>query len=201
MDPKFWDNVYDTKPADSVSWYQEKPARSLDLIDSLKLPTDAEIIDVGGGQSKLAECLYSQYKNLTVLDISQSALNKLHEHLLNQIPGCNISLIQADITQTTFTKKFDLWHDRAVFHFLTNVDDQKKYIDLLMTSLKDKGYFILFTFSKAGPKKCSGLDICQYDVDDLKAKFSDLKLVQSGQEEHHTPFNTVQKFTYCLFKK
>lgn len=201
MDPKFWDNVYDTKSADNVSWYQEKPARSLELIFSLNLPGEAEIIDVGGGQSKLAECLYPQFKNITVLDISQSALSKLKDHLKGQIPENKISFIHNDITQTTFTKNFDVWHDRAVFHFLTNPDDQKKYIHLLMSSLKEGGYFLIFTFSKEGPKKCSGLDICQYDADDLKAKFPDLKLIQSGQEEHHTPFNTIQKFTYCLFKR
>ncbi len=202
MDKNFWDNVYESKSENNVSWYQEMPKRSLEIIMSLNLPILAKIIDVGGGQSKLSECLYEKsYKDLTVLDISEVALSKLKESLNAKNSSNKINLILSNVVEAKFTKQFDLWHDRAVFHFLTNPEDQKKYIDLLLTSLMANGYFLISTFSKNGPSKCSGLEICQYDKKDLVSMFSKLELIESGTEDHHTPFNTVQNFTYCLFKK
>ena len=202
MDSKFWDNIYETKLENGVSWYQDNPKRSLDTILSLNLPFTATIIDVGGGRSKLAEFLYEKsFKNITVLDISKVALENLQATLNQKIPGHQINTVVSNITEAKFPMQFDVWHDRAVFHFLTNPDDQKKYVDLLLNSLKPNGYFLISTFSKKGPKKCSGLEICQYDKEDLVAKFSQLELIESGTEDHHTPFDTVQNFTYCLFKK
>lgn len=202
MDSKFWNNVYDTKAENGVSWYQEIPSKSLEIILSLKLPTNSKIIDVGGGRSKLAENLYvHSYKNLSVLDISEVALTKLKESLNKKIPENRIQTIASNIVETKFDKQFDVWHDRAVFHFLTNPEDQEKYIDILTNSLALNGYFLILSFSKNGPKKCSGLEICQYDKEDLEAKFSMLKLIDFGIENHHTPFETTQNFTYCLFQK
>ncbi len=202
MDSKFWDNVYESKSEDGVSWYQEVPKRSLETILSLNLPSTAKIIDIGGGRSKLSEYLYEiSFKDITVLDISNTALLKLKETLNEKFPDNKITTIVSDIIDAKFLNQFDVWHDRAVFHFLTNPDDQKKYVELLMDSLKPEGYFLISTFSKNGPKKCSGLEICQYDKEDLVAKFSKLELLEFGVEDHHTPFNTVQNFTYCLFKK
>lgn len=202
MDSKFWNSVYETKAEDGVSWYQETPAHSLEAILSLNLPADAEIIDIGGGQSKLSECLYEKtYRNLTVLDISETALSKLKESLNKKYPANQIGTISSNIVKTKFSKQFDVWHDRAVFHFLTTPEDQEKYVDLLTNALKPGGYFLIYTFSKSGPKKCSGLEICQYGKDDLVTKFSSLKLVKSEEVEHLTPFATVQNFTFCLFKK
>lgn len=202
MDSNFWNNVYATKAENAVSWYQEVPKHSLETILSLNLASDAEIIDIGGGQSKLSEFLYeNKYKNLTVLDISETALSKLKESLDKKYPANQISTITANIVEANFSKQFDVWHDRAVFHFLTNTDDQKKYVDLLTKTLKSNGYFLIYTFSKSGPKKCSGLEICQYGKEDLVTKFSSLKLVRSEEIEHLTPFGTVQNFTFCLFKK
>ncbi len=202
MDSKFWNNVYDTKAENGVSWYQEVPSKSLDTILSLKLPSDAAIIDVGGGQSKLAENLYAHsFRNLSVLDISEVALSKLKESLNKIFPSNGIQTIASNIIEAKFDKKFDLWHDRAVFHFLTSPEDQAKYVELLTSSLAHNAYFLILTFSKNGPKKCSGLDICQYDKEDLEAKFSMLKLIDVGIEDHHTPFQTTQNFTYCLFQK
>jgi ubiquinone/menaquinone biosynthesis C-methylase UbiE len=202
MDSKFWNNVYDTKAENGVSWYQEVPSKSLDTILSLKLPSDAAIIDVGGGQSKLAENLYAHsFRNLSVLDISEVALNKLKESLNKVFPSNDIQTISSNIIEAKFDKNFDLWHDRAVFHFLTSPEDQAKYVELLTNSLAPNAHFLILTFSKHGPKKCSGLDICQYNKEDLEAKFSMLKLIDFGTEDHHTPFETVQNFTYCLFQK
>lgn len=202
MDSKFWNNVYETKAENGVSWYQETPAKSLETILALKLPNDTAIIDVGGGQSKLIENLYAHsFRNLSVLDISEVALSKLKTSLDKKFPNNNIQTIVSNITEANFDKKFNLWHDRAVFHFLTSSEDQARYVKLLTNSLALNGYFLIFTFSKSGPKKCSGLDICQYDKDDLEAKFSMLKLVKYGTEDHHTPFETTQNFSYCLFQK
>lgn len=202
MDPKFWNNVYETKEDTAVSWYQELPKRSLETILSLKLSPDSKIIDVGGGRSKLSENLYkNNFKNLTILDISDVALSKSKESLNTIFPDNKIKTIASNIVEAKFSDKYDVWHDRAVFHFLTSADDQKKYVDLVMNSLALNGYFLISTFSKNGPVKCSGLEICQYDKDDLVKKFSRLDLIDFGTEDHHTPFNTIQNFTYCLFKK
>lgn len=202
MDSKFWDNVYETKLENGVSWYQDNPKRSLETILSLNLPPTANIIDVGGGRSKLAEFLYEKsFKNITVLDISKVAVENLKATLNQKISAHQINTVVSNITEAKFSMQFDVWHDRAVFHFLTNPVDQNKYVDLLFNSLKPNGYFLIFTFSKKGPKKCSGLEVCQYDKEDLMTKFSQLELIESGTEDHHTPFDTVQNFTYCLFKK
>jgi 2-polyprenyl-3-methyl-5-hydroxy-6-metoxy-1,4-benzoquinol methylase len=202
MDSKFWDNVYESKLENGVSWYQEMPKHSLDTILSLNLPSTAKIIDVGGGRSKLSECLYDKsFNDITVLDISEAALLKLKETLNDKLPDNQINTITSNIVEAEFSEQFDLWHDRAVFHFLTNTEDQNKYVDLLLNSLKPNGYFLISTFSKKGPNKCSGLEICQYDKDDLVFKFSKLELIEFGTEDHHTPFGTVQNFTNCLFKK
>ena len=202
MDFKFWNNVYETKTEDGVSWYQEIPKHSLETILSLNLPTNAEIIDIGAGQSKLSECLYEKtYRNLTVLDISETALSKLKESLNKKYPGNQIGTIPTNIVDTYFSKQFDVWHDRAVFHFLNSYDDQAKYVEILTNALKPNGYFLIYTFSKSGPTKCNGLEICQYGKDDLVTKFSNLRLVKSEEIEHLTPFGTVQNFTFCLFKK
>lgn len=202
MDAKFWDNIYETKEENGVSWYQEMPKLSLETILSLNLPRHAAIIDVGGGRSKLAESLHkNSFQDITVLDISKTALEKLRQALDEKIPGHHIETISSDIRDAKFSKTFDLWHDRAVFHFLTRSDDQNSYVDLLLNSLRPNGYFLISTFSKSGPKKCSGIEICQYDSSDLVSKFSKLELIESLTEEHRTPFDTVQNFTHCLFRK
>lgn len=201
MDSNFWNNIYQTKAKDAVSWFQETPKHSLEIISSLHLDKEAEIIDIGGGQSRLTEFLYHEgYKNLTVLDISNSALDKLKNTLNEVLPENKIETIATNIVEAKFTKQFDLWHDRAVFHFLTNKEDQKKYIELVSKSLKPNGHLLIATFSKNGPKKCSGLEICQYDKEDLALQFQNLKLIESNTEDHQTPFATTQNFTYCLFK-
>ena len=202
MDAKFWDNIYETKEENGVSWYQEMPKRSLETILSLNLPRHATIIDVGGGRSKLAESLHkNSFQDITVLDISKTALEKLRQALDEKIPGHNVETISSNIIDVKFSKTFDLWHDRAVFHFLIRAEDQNSYVDLLFNSLRPHGYFLISTFSKSGPKKCSGIEICQYDTNDLVSKFSKLELIESLTEDHRTPFDTVQNFTHCLFRK
>lgn len=202
MDKKFWDNVYETKGASGVSWYQDTPKRSLETILALNLPSTAKIIDVGGGQSKLTECLYEKgFSELSILDISETALAKVRESLNVKFPNNNIKYIVSNIVDASLSSDFDIWHDRAVFHFLTDSNDQNKYVKKVMNSLKTNGYFLISTFSKSGPKKCSNLEICQYDKDELVSMFPDLELIEFGSEDHLTPFQTTQNFTICLFKK
>jgi len=201
VDKTFWDNVYQNKAEDSVSWYQELPASSLSVIDSLKLPISASIIDVGGGRSKLSEQLWSRgFQNITVLDISEVALLKMKESLNQKYQENTVQTLCSNITKAHFNQLFDLWHDRAVFisSLLLMI---KKNVENLINSLNPNGYFLISTFSKNGPKKCSGLDICQYDREDLRLTFKDLKLLESTTYDHQTPMGTVQNFTSCLFQR
>ena len=194
-----WENIYTHKSPEEVSWTQKKPVLSLQWIESLALPKNAAIIDIGGGESHLVDHLLALgYSNLTVLDIAQAALNKSQKRL-----GSKASLvewIQADITSFKPQKKYSLWHDRAVFHFLTKADDIMTYAETVATSVDQ--YLLMSTFSKQGPLKCSGLPITQYDAKSIAAHFTnDFKLLQQEHETHTTPFDTTQAFIYTLFKK
>ena len=194
-----WENIYTHKSPEEVSWTQKKPVLSLQWIESLALPKNAAIIDIGGGESDLVDHLLALgYSNLTVLDIAQAALNKSQKRL-----GSKASLvewIQADITSFKPQKKYSLWHDRAVFHFLTKTDDIMTYAETVATSVDQ--YLLMSTFSKQGPLKCSGLPITQYDAKSIAAHFTnDFMLLQHEHETHTTPFDTSQAFIYTLFKK
>lgn len=194
-----WENIYTHKNPQEVSWTQGKPLLSLSWIESLALPKDAPIIDVGGGESHLVDYLIDMgYSDLTVLDISQAALKRSQERL-----GSKASLvqwIQADITTFEPKKKYTLWHDRAVFHFLTQKDDIKTYTNMVSTAVDQ--YLLMSTFSKEGPLKCSGLPITQYDAESISANFSPaFELMQQDQETHITPFDSKQAFIYALLKK
>ena len=194
-----WENIYTRKSPQEVSWTQEKPALSLSWIQSLHLPKDVSIIDVGGGESLLVDNLIDMgYSDLTVLDISQAALNKSQERLGSKAKL--VQWIQADIITFQPKKKYTLWHDRAVFHFLTQKEDIATYTKMVSTAVDQ--YLLMSTFSKEGPLKCSGLPITQYDADTISVNFSAaFKLIQQEKEIHTTPFNSTQAFIYALFKK
>ena len=194
-----WENIYTHKSPQEVSWTQEKPTLSLTWIQSLHLPKDAPIIDVGGGESLLVDHLIDMgYSDLTVLDISQAALNRSQERLGSK--ANLVQWIQADITTFRPKKKYTLWHDRAVFHFLTQKEDIKTYTNMVSAAVNQ--HLLLSTFSKEGPLKCSGLPITQYDSDSISANFSTaFELTQQQAEVHTTPFNSTQAFIYALFKK
>ena len=194
-----WENIYTHKNPQEVSWTQKKPALSLSWIESLHLPKDAPIIDVGGGESHLVDYLIDMgYSDLTVLDISQAALNRSQERLGSK--ANSVKWIQADITTFQPKKKYALWHDRAVFHFLTQKDDIATYTKMVSTAVDQ--YLLMSTFSKEGPLKCSGLPITQYDAESISANFSAaFELTQQDREVHTTPFDTTQAFIYALFKK
>lgn len=194
-----WENVYETKNPDQVSWTQAKPQTSLDFITSLGLGKEAKIIDIGGGDSNLVDFLLQEgYENITVLDISAKALEKAKERLGEA--ASKVQWIATDITEFEPTETYDIWHDRAAFHFLTTPEQVSKYIDIAEKSIT--GFMILGTFSKNGPTKCSGLDIQQYDDESLSEKFeSGFERIKCITEDHTTPFGTTQNFVFCSFKK
>jgi len=196
-----WENIYSTKQAHEVSWTQAVPQTSLDFIHLAKLDKHAEIIDIGGGDSRLADFLLDEgFENVSVLDISEEALKKSQIRLGNK--SARITWIVSDITKFKPTKKYDFWHDRAAFHFLTTEGQIKKYISTARASVKSNGVVTIGTFSTQGPKKCSGLEIKQYSeetlTDELRNGFEKIKCVT---EDHTTPFNTKQNFVFCSFKR
>ena len=199
MSKKHWDNIYATKGMKEVSWFQEVPQTSLDLIASLRLKKDASIIDIGGGDGFLVDHLLKLgYINITVLDISKNAIKRAKERLGKD--SNKVKWIVSDITEFEPIDKYDVWHDRAVFHFLTQEKDINNYKELVGSAVS--GYFLLATFSDEGPNKCSGLEICKYSELDLQKQFKGtFNVVDSFKENHNTPFETIQNFTFSVFRK
>ena len=196
---KHWETVYETKNPEQVSWTQEKPQISLDFINSLDLDKSAKIIDVGGGDSKLVDYLLEEgFENVSVLDISATALEKAKKRLGDK--ANNVNWIVSDITEFSPSTTYDLWHDRAAFHFLTTPEQISKYVNIVRNAVT--GYLIIGTFSENGPKKCSGLDIKQYSEDKLITEFENyFEKITCTTEDHITPFDTMQNFLFCSFKR
>ena len=194
-----WQNVYETKNPNEVSWTQKIPQTSLDLIEKVSKNKSSKIIDIGGGDSNLVDFLLEKgFENISVLDISAKALEKAKTRLEAQAE--NVDWIVTDITEFKTSTEYDIWHDRAAFHFLTTQDEIKKYVEIVRNVVSDT--LIIGTLSVDGPQKCSGLPILQYNEERLKNIFSqDFELVRSFTEDHITPFNTVQNFIFCQFKK
>ena len=182
-----------------MSLTQDKPTTSLDFIHSFKIPKTAQIIDIGGGDSRLVDYLLAEgFENITVLDLSENALNRAKERLGEK--ASKVHWIVSDITSFKPTTQYDVWHDRATFHFLTEKNQIKYYKTL--TAQAVKGYLTIGTFSKNGPEKCSGLPIKQYDETALVTELStDFDKIRCINEDHTTPFGTHQNFTFCSFKK
>lgn len=202
MDAKaHWETVYQTKAPTNVSWYSPHLERSMEIIRKLGLERSAHIIDVGAGESTLVDDLIAEgYLNLTVLDISQTALDVARERLGARAPS--VAWKQADITAVELpVQKFDVWHDRAVFHFLTNPEHRLAYVRTVIRAVKPGGYVIVATFGPQGPEKCSGLNVMRYDAESLHDEFGKtFKLLDSLTEQHQTPFGTTQQFVYCYCK-
>ena len=197
-----WENVYATKSVDQVSWYREHLDTSLKMILRTGVEKDAAIIDVGGGGSTLADDLLDNgFADVSVLDISGTAIAKSKERLGKR--SDRIDWIEADITDVVLPEDhFDVWHDRAVFHFLTDAEDRRKYVDLVTRSLKVGGHIIVASFGLAGPQKCSGLDVVRYSPESMHGEFGDeFRLVKSVDESHETPFGTTQEFVYCYCRR
>jgi 2-polyprenyl-3-methyl-5-hydroxy-6-metoxy-1,4-benzoquinol methylase len=194
-----WENVYSTKQPNEVSWTQEVPATSLKIINSFNLDKSAAIIDVGGGDSKLVAFLLSDgYTNITVLDISGEALERAKKRLGTK--ANNVKWIETDITAFEPTEQYVVWHDRAAFHFLTTPEQITNYVDTATKAVT--GFMAIGTFSEKGPKRCSGLDITQYNQKKLQTTFAKgFEQLECLTDDHTTPFNTTQNFIFCSFKK
>ena len=194
-----WETVYETKNPDQVSWTQEVPKTSLDFIHSFGVGKTARIIDIGGGDSKLVDYLFDAgFENITVLDISAKALEKAKQRLGDKSEKVN--WVVSDITEFRPNTTFDIWHDRATFHFLTTKEQVTKYLEIARESINS--YMIIGTFSNNGPTKCSGLDIKQYDEQTLTAEFQNsFDKLKCIMEDHIKPFNTTQNFLFCSFKR
>jgi len=194
-----WDKIYREKAPDSVSWYRAHLETSLALIRKAAPDRSASIIDVGGGESTLVDDLLKDgYPNVTVLDISQTAIDVTRRRLGRL--AANVSWLCGDITKIDLSGRcFDVWHDRAVFHFLTSPEQRVAYVRRVARTVNRGGHVLVSTFGPEGPQKCSGLDVVRYDSDSLHAEFgAHFQLIESSKELHETPFGTTQQFLYCL---
>ncbi|KAA0210726.1 MAG: class I SAM-dependent methyltransferase [Ignavibacteriaceae bacterium] len=198
---KHWEHIYNTRKAEETSWYQPTPSTSLEFISKFRLTPEAKIIDVGGGDSLLIDNLIDLgFKDLTVLDISISAINRARARLGKR--GDFVKWVNSDITKYFPESPFDLWHDRATFHFLTDEKDINSYIQVAKRGIKSAGIMLIATFSKTAPDNCSGLPVKKYSRASLSAVMSaHFKKLKCVSVNHITPFNTVQNFTFCSFKK
>lgn len=203
VDPKeHWERVYATKQARQVSWYQPRAERSLRLIAQTGAPRGAAITDVGGGASTLVDDLLREgYTSLTVLDVSAAALAAARARLGEQARA--VTWLEADVTQVDLpAAAYDIWHDRAVFHFLTEAPHRRAYVATLLRALRPGGHVVIATFAEDGPEKCSGLPVVRFSPAELKAALGDaFTLLQYEREEHHTPGGAAQRFVYCLFRR
>jgi 2-polyprenyl-3-methyl-5-hydroxy-6-metoxy-1,4-benzoquinol methylase len=198
---KHWENIYETKELKDVSWFQPKPETSLDFFKQFKVPTTAKIIDIGGGDSLLVDYLLDLgYQDITVLDISKAAIEKAKVRL-----GIRAKLVKWIVTDAVIfkpTEKYDFWHDRAAFHFLTDEKEISNYLETAQENINPNGILVIGTFSEEGPTKCSGIDIKQYSestmTERLKQFFDKIKCITV---DHKTPFDTIQNFVFCSFKK
>jgi len=196
-----WEQVYSDKKSTEVSWYQQYPQHSLDLIKATGVDMSASIIDIGGGASTLVDSLLDAgYQNLSVLDISHGAIEQAKFRLGNR--ANKVEWLEQDITLFTADKPFDVWHDRAVFHFLTDTLDRSSYIHTMCRVLNPGAHVIIATFDLNGPEKCSGLDIKRYSPETMSAVLGDsFQLVETSTEEHKTPGGSSQSFVYCYFRR
>ncbi|HTS50318.1 MAG TPA: class I SAM-dependent methyltransferase [Bryobacteraceae bacterium] len=193
-----WENVYRDRPPDAFSWYRPHLETSLDLIERAAAGRSASIIDVGGGESTLVDDLLARgYQHVTVLDISPTALKVTRARLgplAEQVQWIAAGLLEADLTR----HGYDVWHDRAVFHFLTSDNERVAYVRQALRAVRPGGHVIVGTFGPEGPQRCSGLDVVRYDAASLHDQFGrSFRLLESRQELHRTPFGTTQQFLYC----
>ena len=197
-----WEQVYSTKAATSVSWFQEHARQSVQLIQQTHAAKDAGIIDVGGGASTLVDDLLGAgYSNLTVLDLSETALSTAQLRLGQR--ASEVTWRAGDITRVPLARHaYGIWHDRAVFHFLTTREEREAYVHAVLHAVKPGGHVIVATFAEDGPDRCSGLTVMRYGAEGLHAQFgASFTLLKHEHEEHRTPSGAVQKFIYCLCRR
>ncbi|EJJ29165.1 class I SAM-dependent methyltransferase [Rhizobium sp. CF142] len=196
-----WENVYSTKGETDVSWFQESPAPSLELIHLAQAKQSDAIVDIGGGASRLVDGLLAEgFGDVTVLDLSEAALDTARKRL--GAKGDEVTWIAADATLWKPPRAYDIWHDRAAFHFLTDKAQQAAYIERLKRGLKIGGHLIMGTFALDGPEKCSGLPVARHSSDSLADLLgAGFKLIDSRRHDHSTPWESVQKFQFSTFKR
>ncbi len=195
-----WESIYQAKKTNEVSWFQENPKTSLNLIAETSLDKNARIIDIGAGDSMLVDNLLTLgFRKISVLDVSSNALKRAKKRLGSRADA--VKWIVSDLREFETDEKYDLWHDRAVLHFLTTKEDITKYVNMIRRFLNHNGYLIISTFSDNGPKKCSGLDVKRYSENSIKKLFKDFEHIKSFEEEHLTPWETSQIFIYTMFRK
>ncbi|MBX9459468.1 MAG: class I SAM-dependent methyltransferase [Rhizobium sp.] len=196
-----WQNVYSTKTEDEVSWFQETPAPSLDLLALAGTGKDSAIIDIGGGTSRLVDRLLAEgYADLTVLDLSPAALETARARLGNA--GERVTWIADDATRWQPARQYDIWHDRAAFHFLTAPEDQQAYVERLRGGLRIGGHAIIGTFAVDGPEKCSGLPVSRHSAETLAAILGPgFERLDTRRHEHATPWGSIQKFQFSTFRR
>jgi 2-polyprenyl-3-methyl-5-hydroxy-6-metoxy-1,4-benzoquinol methylase len=194
-----WQNVYQTKRERDVSWFQESPAISLDLIRATGIDSNARIVDIGGGASRLVDALIAEgFKSVTVLDLSEKALATSRTRL--GALGAHVSWVVADVTKWQPVQTYDLWHDRAAFHFLTEPGDQAAYADCVRKTVRPGEHVAIGTFALDGPERCSGLPVVRHDAASLGAMLgASFKLVESRRHDHQTPAGAIQRFQFSRF--
>ena len=198
---KHWETIYTTKESEHCSWFQPTPVTSLEFIGQYGLSKSSKIIDIGGGDSFLADSLIEKgYTDITVMDISEAALERAKQRLKNK--ANQVKWIVGDAARFAPPEKYDLWHDRAAFHFLTDQRDVESYSITAKNALNEQGILVLGTFSENGPKKCSGIEVNRYSQEGLSKVFEQgFKKLKCVNVDHPTPFNTTQNFTFCSFQK
>ncbi|RXG87400.1 class I SAM-dependent methyltransferase [Bradyrhizobium zhanjiangense] len=197
----YWDNVYATKGEAEVSWFQSSPTTSLAMIRAANLDPEAAIIDIGGGASRLVDALLQDgHRNVAVLDLSSNALDVAKKRL--GAAASAVEWIVADATTWRPAKTYDLWHDRAAFHFLTESRDRAAYVERLRSALAPGGHVIIATFAPDGPEKCSGLPVQRHDSASLLAELgAEFELIETRRETHRTPWDSTQAFQFSRFRR
>ncbi|MFZ4798794.1 MAG: class I SAM-dependent methyltransferase [Bacteroidia bacterium] len=196
-----WENIYKTKELKDVSWFEPTPETSLSFFKQFNVPKSAKIIDIGGGDSFLVDHLLAlEYSDITVLDISEAALERAKTRLGND--ALKVKWIVADAATFKPTEKYDFWHDRAAFHFLTQEQEIMDYLNTVQQSILPTGVLVIGTFSESGPKKCSGIEIKQYSETSMTEKLNRFfEKIKCITVDHKTPFETIQNFVFCSFRK
>ena len=196
-----WETVYSTKAETGVSWYQAEPRLSLELIGAVAPAQGGRIIDIGGGVSVLVDRLLDlPFEEIAVLDISEVALGKAKARLGERAE--QVRWVVVDVTETPELGTFDIWHDRAVFHFLTDPEDRRSYVELALRTVPEGGHLIIATFADDGPKRCSDLDVCRYNAHSLASELGEgFSVVREARETHVTPSGSSQAFFYGVFRR
>lgn len=198
---RHWEQVYSSRQPDELSWFQGEPALSCSILSGLPVQKDNPIIDVGGGASHLVDCLLARgFSDISVLDISSAALELSRQRLAEQ--AARVTWIAQDLTRFLPSQKYSVWHDRAVFHFLTSEDDRLAYRQVLHQALVPGGFLIIMSFALDGPERCSGLDVVRYDADTLQKELgSGLELFETHDHVHRTPWGSDQSFMCAVFRR